>query len=362
MTEEEIFLEYLKIEEKYKYYKPDISFDMLLSWLKEIEIPGIKILFLEYLSNIDRTEFKLILKELSPLKNYNKRYLTTEEHPLYKEILNIYNEINQRIADTINKAENITPSIVAGIYYTILKEGYLSIDHKFVGENSSIDNNISLPNLGIINITGQGVCRNISTQFQDILNIYNIKNSLLYLEINPHHSKIKTIGKESQIRTFNDPLNTTPNLKFLKNRIMGNHVINIVEDNNKSLLLDLSNKTCYKKKNNNQIDTYINNTKEPLANIKYYTNYLFEPKHDSKILKSILEKPNTSLNKIDYEFQQGEIFVKENTSLFETLYQKNIDQYKEIMIYLEQLNQVITPYLRYSEKTREEIRKRVLKP
>ncbi len=112
----------------------------------------------------------------------------------YQYIEHTYQEYIYTIALLINKIK-YNPSIeeIMYIFAYLYYNGYLSINNHF---KFTIHNNELEFRKGLSIITGQGVCRNIGSMFQDLLEMFDIENYGIITERSQYKSETNQLIKE----------------------------------------------------------------------------------------------------------------------------------------------------------------------
>lgn len=230
----------------------------------------------------------------------------------YQEIVKNYNKMN--------KLFNLNDPIeIYTMFNHLLYNGYLSVNKKF--EYYKKENDID-SKLGVNIITGQGVCRHISSLLTDILNDYGIEayNLIVYI------SKEKEISLKGNdvIELVKKLINTIQEKRF---EIYGNHAISYAFYDNKSYYLDSTNKFIGTMDQNKTI---------------ICDNYKFVPKF--KMLKYINDKnqylkvkqriidsyPSISKEEEKILIDKTINICDDNKDIFEKFYNENKEIYQEI--------------------------------
>jgi len=233
------------------------------------------------------------------------------------KIKNIYNKIISNYIE-LNNNLNLTNIIEIYLLYTILvHKGYLSKKHKFTIGTKKTESDLIKCNLikGADVINGLGVCRHLSAMLKDIYDKMNINNEIIPVYF-------YNVGEE--IKTY--PL--------------GNHVINLVSENNKTFYLDPMNTCKWDKVGKNILVTYDNNALDisSIANwidIIDYNNMNVVALQNIKRLLSL----NSIMSKKEYEsIKKNLIYIYENNlDFFEKFYNENSEYYNDISSKLKEI-------------------------
>ena len=290
----------------------------------------------------------LYLLAFSNGKNYTKDIVQIRN--LYQEFLKNYNKLNK----TFNLSD---PIQIHTMFYYLLYEGYLSKDKDFQFSNKQARDIDYIYGANVI--TGQGVCRHISTMFTDILNDYGIQsnNLVVYFRNYDVNVKINIIDKPKYtkeelinyarthiedeekynlvmkvIERLVDEYNKSIEIslekvyeKKLFKSFLVNHMISYAFQDGKSYFLDPTNKSIYRmSKSNNHIlydDEYelkISPINSILRLSRYSNNCL------------INQYPSVSKEEEKMLIEETVKLCNKNIDIFENFYSENSDLYKDI--------------------------------
>ena len=274
------------------------------------------------------------------------------------QIRNLYDEFIKNY-NKLNKIFDLNDPIQIHVMFTyLLYRGYLSCNKEFkFSDNQTKDlNEIS----GINIITGNGVCRHISTMLTDILNDYGIESSVLgvYLrnyEFKFHYLDEKKYSKEELYKSLRkysymidkDYFELIMNLiestgkdgKFIevglelpkeKNillKLSGNHAITYAFKDNKSYFLDSTQNRIYRMN-----DSMVLCDKKGEAEVKLVSSTVHNNlKNYLNLRKKVLEKYDSPTIEEEKKMilQTLEICLK-NRDIFENFYKDNNELYWDI--------------------------------
>lgn len=230
----------------------------------------------------------------------------------YQEIVKNYNKMN--------KLFNLNDPIeVYTMFNHLLYNGYLSVNKKF--EYYKKENDID-SKLGVNIITGQGVCRHISSLLTDILIDYGIEASSLVVYIN----------KENEIslkdKKFLEILKILPNyIQEKQAEMYGNHAISCAFKDDKSYYLDSTNKFTGRI-NDNKIIVCDDYKFIPKLNM---TKFINEKMQYLKLKQRLIDS-NPSISKEEEKILIDKTIniCDDNRDIFEKFYNENKEIYQEI--------------------------------
>lgn len=230
----------------------------------------------------------------------------------YQEIVKNYNKMN--------KLFNLNDPIeVYTMFNHLLYNGYLSVNKKF--EYYKKENDID-SKLGVNIITGQGVCRHISSLLTDILNDYGIEacNLIVYI------SKEKEISLKD--KKFLEILKILPNyIQEKQAEMYGNHAISCAFKDDKSYYLDSTNKFTGRI-NDNKIIVCDDYKFIPKLNM---TKFINEKMQYLKLKQRLIDS-NPSISKEEEKILIDKTIniCDDNKDIFEKFYNENKEIYQEI--------------------------------
>lgn len=230
----------------------------------------------------------------------------------YQEIIKNYNKMNKTF-------DFNDPIEIYTMYNHVLYNGYLSLNKKFEYCNKDNDMNSKL---GINIITGQGVCRHISSLLTDILIDYGIEASSLVVYIN----------KENEIslkdKKFLEILRILPNyIQEKQAEMYGNHAISCAFKDDKSYYLDSTNKFTGRI-NDNKIIVCDDYKFTPKLNM---TKFINEKMQYLKLKQRLIDS-NPSISKEEEKILTNKTIniCDDNRDIFEKFYNENKEIYQEI--------------------------------
>ena len=214
----------------------------------------------------------------------------------FKEIKDIYNNIIKNYLE-LNLMLNInTPIEIFSFYILTLYNGYLSKTDNFIylDNEDKLINCIKLKGADVLN--GYGVCRHISAMLKDIYDNMGINNEILPIYLN--QEKIK------------------------KKIFISNHVINIVTDKNRTILVDPTNSMIWEKVGKQYL-MHINEENINIAQIPVQFDILNYNDYNINILKNI----KNMLSRTSFSTKE-DVVLLENT--FDIFYKNsnNLKQFK----------------------------------
>lgn len=218
-------------------------------------------------------------------------------------IRNIYNDVIEEY-NKLHKVFNFTnPVEMYAMFNYAYNDGYLSKNKIFnYGKTDRFGNCNVFDDLSVVHginiINGTGVCRHISAMFRDILTKCNIENMLLVVYMKDFDEKVKPI--------------------------IGNHIINVVKQNEICYFLDPTNLCMYELLDKSKLVS-----DECKLIICKLLNNLFNKK------KCINIKHLMDLNNLDLKESckiEANIYniCENNVDIFEKFYDENKDKYLEI--------------------------------
>lgn len=140
------------------------------------------------------------------------------------EIKGLYQEVIVNFVDLCEKLYLVTPLEMETLFNYMLLHGYLSSQKKFSNTKELVVDKKEINGANVL--AGEGVCRHISPMFKDILVMYGYEAYNLVCTLN--------LGKfENGIWKYED--------LSLKERMFGNHIICLVEDEKNSYFIDPMN-------------------------------------------------------------------------------------------------------------------------
>lgn len=230
----------------------------------------------------------------------NEEYLTKTKST-YNTIIKNYVELN-RYFDLENPIE------IYALYTKLLHRGYLSIDgnFKYDPKETSIYNIKTL--LGVDIINGNGVCRHVSAMLKDILNELKIQNEVL-------------------------PVYVCDNTNSNKAHLSGNHVINLVAQNNKNYFLDPTIGYIWKKISGTNLLT-CKNLEFEVARISNWVDILDYNSDSIEVLKNIrkmLLMEQTTKRQDEKVVATINRLFKNNIDIFEQFRNENIELYNDVV-------------------------------
>jgi len=298
----------------------------------------------------------LMLELLSVISTFslsdNNIFMNTKD---MLEINKLYNEFLKNYVKLQNSFSFIHPTEIFTMFNYAYSYGFLSKEHKFIYSKENLVDIRPLYNLDIIN--GRGVCRHLSKMLKDIYDESNLENYILttYMpeykidytktddpkyDINKLYKMIDdlNIGKNEKNEIFNLIEDNEGKLNFnitekRKKANIGNHVINIVKNNDKLYFYDPTNIEILNYIGNNTLQyddklktNIILNTKVNINNFKKkdYTEF----KNNVTTYLNELEQSNSFANMVI--FNNAISICKENKDMFEKFYNENNQIYSEI--------------------------------
>ena len=272
---------------------------------------------------------KLSLSDLSMKLNLSKKikemntglddiYINSYE---FTELEEKYTELVKQLANFFKSNNILEPISILSTYSYLIKNGYLSFDHKFFYEKS-IDDCIYL--LGTNVISGFGVCRHITTLLTDIYKElgYDSYNISMVFE------KTKSLSRQkySSINEKKDLKYYLKKIQFILNSNLYNHLVTLVNTDNGSLIIDPTN----------DIVSYVNQSKRILSAIDQNTSFtccympIFNLEEENNY-DSILNITNEKyLDQIADNYNNSWDMISNNNYLASNLYNQNANLYKEV--------------------------------
>lgn len=246
----------------------------------------------------------------------------------YKEALNEYKILLQKTTFLANELNLKNSLEFSNLFTYLLWNGYFS-KNKYLEYNMNNKNIIEgLEAFDIIN--GKGVCLNFSSMLKDFLNISGFQSVTLINNFDKNAKtnyipKAKKNVAKNKVNTKTFNMLTTP----LSNKI-GNHVFNLILENNKFYIYDSTNFLLLELKNVNTAKVI--NGRGRFVLKPYYSYYLNCFDNENKILNQFNHTNdfNSPYNRGDYIYTWEkciELF-KANEYLFRDYYissKKNID-------------------------------------
>lgn len=264
------------------------------------------------------------------------------------EITNLYNILIDNYVKFNNTFELKNPIEIYRLYNYMLYRGYLSKDGEFYFGHNNIGDINSL--LGVNVVTGNAVCRHISSMLNDIYQKLNINSCTCSAYLNENDSMIILLDK--QISLLKSQLNLTiddrekellqkllidikklrnnlkPKFDFL-NRRSSNHMINLVSQDDIGYIIDPTNKHIYKK------DSDITNMDKDILNSYVISSEntilkLTKKRGEYDKKREILLLPNSSDEEDKKIITKINSLCIYNRDIFEKFKIENNDLYNEI--------------------------------
>ncbi len=260
---------------------------------------------------------------------------------IYKELLY---ELKKRV---LTRLDTKQPMEVFAVYYYMVKNGFLSINHSFLVENKSDLTDFLCPTSIV---EGNGCCRNLASFLTALLNVngyhcYNVK-------MGHYNQEFYSLSDDDyDYSDIEEPLivdeTKKGGLEALIEKIMSrkgkhtityNHVATLLADNDSSYIMDPMLNTFYCI-NEGNVYPYFSNEKRS-------TN-LEEDWMDSKI-----KIPSVSSMQLDSQeliklYQEARLKCNDSFYTFQRFYLEHRELYEEIVFQRQQCLEKITKILRF---------------
>ena len=261
------------------------------------------------------------------------------------ELKELYNKVIGETSTLINEFNLKHPLEVYSFYNYLLYKGYLSYDKMFFYGKSYIDDIKSLLGINIIN--GTGVCRHISSMLNDIYNNMNFNACTSSVYVNSNllmHESLQELyfTYEEQLKMSTDKEDRemlknilTDTKKLLREykpkfephlKANGNHMINLVSNNDFGYILDPTNKVIYKKSDSISENILKNPVLSPLSGKVKLTHI----SDNSKQKKSILLLPDSCEEDDELIINNTTMLCRNNLDILNKFRNENSDLYNEI--------------------------------
>lgn len=294
-------------------------------------------------------QINLIINDNSDnINNTNFERLNKDKYPIQiLEIKKLYDMLIDNYVILNNSLELNNPIEIYSMFNFMINNGYLSKNGTFnFGLNNTVDIKCLL---GANVITGNAVCRHISSMLNDIYNRLNInsytclsycyKNKLIIMLIEKF---IDLLTKQLNVTTNNEERNEIQILltnsekykNFLKFHYLrkksSKHMINLVSQNNIGYIIDPTNEHIYKK----DFD-FINLCKEILKSYVVFDDTMTlklirNGDIFDKNLEEILLLPDSNLEEDKILIEKVNSLCEKNIDLLDKFRIENKDLYYEI--------------------------------
>ena len=235
-----------------------------------------------------------------------------------------YMEFIHKICYFFKKLDISNPIVIFGVYSYLLKNGYLSFQHKFVYRKNIED---CYPLFGTNVIEGEGVCRHISAMLTDI---YNEMGFVSY--------NLSSIFDRSIPRLLTQELNVINDMvpsasftsRFLSYLIVYppyNHLVTLVNSENGSLIIDATNDGIFFVNQKKQIVSVLNSN----MSIECGFEQLFNKDTNYKLSELLVPTHSDSIYYLAFYYYQGYHFADSYCSYFEDFYQDNKNLYVDVV-------------------------------
>lgn len=291
--------------------------------------------FIESMANQLPNNFGLY-STLAAIPRLTDSLITTRIEPTtedYKQIENLYDNIITNLANFL-KEQNITdPVEIFTIYQFMYRNGYLSYNHNF---NYDMD----MKDLSKLNgtdvVRGTGVCRSISSFLTDLYKKMGYDSCNLL--VNANRTILNNIDKQGDYPKWKINKKTSRFVKVISKVStiipMSNHLITLLEKDEKTYIFDATNDAFLIKGKNNKL--ILPNQKNGRMKIHYFINCINKLSgqigslKSKKQIKDYLQNPT-----IDYEtykeiYKNTLIYIKNNILLFQEFYENNTSLYLEL--------------------------------
>lgn len=298
------------------------------------------------LYNLTQLKFdpQVLINDLKRFYTYTEYIYNTDE---FIKLENLYDEYITEIAKLIKDCGDLDIYTQGIIHKFLMGKGILSKKDDFSYKKFSNDKDYKYSELGARITHGNGVCRNIAANLNDVFNKLGYDSILVSCIVDAEKSKIGN----------NPCLYTLYNLFTLLYKETNFHSIVAAKDKNGSIIIDPTWETFGRLTNENnnilELRRFISNVYE----YKYCLNHSFYNNihlNNRKSLNKIISKSNY-LDSFSYEelIQKFDIiimFLNKNLGYFIEWKNKNLDLMNEIDLLDKTLSN-------YSEQNNENIRK-----
>lgn len=215
------------------------------------------------------------------------------------------------------------PMEIFAVYYYLVLNGYLSVDHEFYADNKDL----FYHNLGSSIFSGVGVCRNLSPFLTDLLREYDYESYTIQMHL--QNTKIFRLSDDYYTSTFSDDIeDENDKLKNYrrKNTSDYNHVSTLLADKDKSFIMDPMNNTFYTLEKSG-VFPYGNIDSSIPTNLKKECLY-----HKNAKICGNLSSNNLETKQLVSQYNAARQKCETYASMFEYFYLENRELYRELLL------------------------------